>query len=233
MLCSYNTGVLHIVYHAILLFLATQDWEFLGIDKLSQFILMLTSLIITPWITFFPFFFLLVGTYVYVMRNEGSIAWWTSPDSGNWVYTLLSRLLFGDGCLSINVAWECMGVRLDVCGVLNRETRLTATIEWAWRPNDGDTLWMMELPLWAESVWRTVDRCGEGGLEEEEKKRSWGKKHLWLGGAWIRGTRMIPLRLVSDQAVSAEGWEQEEEGRSCLFCEASDEGEACAFGRCT
>jgi hypothetical protein len=28
----------------------------------------------------------------------------------------------------------------------------------------------MELPLWVESVWRTVDRCREEGLEEEEKK---------------------------------------------------------------
>jgi hypothetical protein len=53
-----------------------------------------------------------------VMWNEGAIVWWTSPDSGNWVSTLLSRLLFGDGCLSINVAWECMGVRLDVWGAV-------------------------------------------------------------------------------------------------------------------
>ncbi len=120
-----------------------------------------------------------------VMRNEGAIAWWTSLDSGNWVSTLLSRLLFGDGCLSINVAWECIGVRLDVCGVLYRETRLTATTEWAWRPNDGDALWVMELPLRVESVWRTVDgvekdqeadffgqqdRCREEGFEEGKKK---------------------------------------------------------------
>jgi hypothetical protein len=59
------------------------------------------------------------------------------------------------------------------------------------------------------------------------------RRHLWLGGAWIRGTRMIPLCLVSDQVVSAEGWELEKEGRSCLFCGASDEDEACAFGWCT
>jgi hypothetical protein len=59
----------------------------------------------------------------------------------------------------------------------------------------------------------------EKGLEEK-------RKHLWLGGAWIRGTRMIPLRLVSDQVVSEKAWEQEKEGRSCLFCKASDEDES-------
>jgi hypothetical protein len=81
---------------------------------------------------------------------------------------LLSRLLFGGGCLSINVTWECMGVRLDVCGVLYRETQLTATTEWAWRPNDGDALWVMELPLWAESIWRTVD-----AVEKDQEADFW------------------------------------------------------------
>ncbi len=61
-----------------------------------------------------------------------------------------------------------MGVRLDVCGVLYRETQLTATTEWAWRPNDGDALWVMELPLWAESIWRTVD-----AVEKDQEADFW------------------------------------------------------------
>jgi hypothetical protein len=49
------------------------------------------------------------------------------------------------------------------------------------------------------------DRCKERGLEEEKIRKVVEKKHLGLGGAWIRGTRTIPLRLVSDQAVFTEG----------------------------
>jgi hypothetical protein len=75
------------------------------------------------------------------------------PWSWKLRFYFVEPFAFCGGCLSINVAWECMGAWLDVCGMLYRETQLTAETEWAWRPSDNDELWMMELPLWAESVW--------------------------------------------------------------------------------
>jgi hypothetical protein len=69
MLSRVNISLDGISLSVIILFLAIQDSEFLGINKLPLLVLILTFLITTPGAAFFLFFFLLVGIDVSASYN--------------------------------------------------------------------------------------------------------------------------------------------------------------------
>jgi hypothetical protein len=61
------------------------------------------------------------------------------PWSWKLKFYFVEPFAFCGDCLSINVAWECMGAWLDMCGMLYRETQLTATnCEW-WNYHYGQS----------------------------------------------------------------------------------------------